>query len=317
MRNTFTTKIINLFQTSPMFFKLIRISHWSKNFFMFAPLFFSGQFTNIDKLYQLVAGFLSFCLVSSSVYIFNDISDLNEDRIHLKKKSRPLAAGKISVRNSIFISMLFLTIGMLLAAYLNPFFLSLLGIYLLINILYTLKLKEIAILDVSIIAIGFVLRISAGGILVDVSVSHWLVIMTFLLALFLAFAKKFDIQINEVFIHQLKEGVFYSLLICESNGVVHEIDSRTSDAIALAVRFDCPIYTTEEILDAAGISIDDQSIEKPGRGKPDVPSQKPKEEFDLFKNKTLEELERMLDAALNNEDYMKAAQIRDEIDKRK
>ena len=135
--------------------------------------------------------------------------------------------------------------------------------------------------------------------------------------LFLAFAKKFDIQINEVFIHQLKEGVFYSLLICESNGVVHEIDSRTSDAIALAVRFDCPIYTTEEILDAAGISIDDQSIEKPGRGKPDVPSQKPKEEFDLYKNKTLEELERMLDAALNNEDYMKAAQIRDEIDKRK
>ena len=175
-----------------MFFKLIRISHWSKNFFMFAPLFFSGQFTNIDKLYQLVAGFLSFCLVSSSVYIFNDISDLNEDRIHLKKKSRPLAAGKISVRNSIFISMLFLTIGMLLAAYLNPFFLSLLGIYLLINILYTLKLKEIAILDVSIIAIGFVLRISAGGILVDVSVSHWLVIMTFLLALFLAFAKRRD-----------------------------------------------------------------------------------------------------------------------------
>ncbi len=135
--------------------------------------------------------------------------------------------------------------------------------------------------------------------------------------LFLSFAKKFDIHINEVFIHQLKEGVFYSLLICESNGVVHAIDSRTSDAIALAVRFDCPIYTTEEILESAGISIDDHSIEKPGRGKSDVPSQKPREDNDIFKNKTTEELERMLNTALNNEDYMKAAQIRDEIDKRK
>lgn len=175
-----------------MFFKLIRISHWSKNFFMFAPLFFSGQFTNIDKLYHLLAGFISFCMVSSSVYIFNDIFDLNEDRLHLKKKLRPIAAGKISVKNSSIISFTFLTTGMLLAAYLNLLFLGLLGIYLLINILYTLKLKEIAILDVSIIAIGFVLRISAAGILVDVSVSHWLVIMTFLLALFLAFAKRRD-----------------------------------------------------------------------------------------------------------------------------
>ncbi len=135
--------------------------------------------------------------------------------------------------------------------------------------------------------------------------------------LFLSFANKFDIKLNEVFIHLLKEGVFYSLLICESNGVVHEIDSRTSDAIALAVRFDCPIFTTEEILEASGITIDDKSIETPGRGKPDVPSQKPKEEFELYKNKSTEELEKMLDTALNNEDYMKAAQIRDEIDKRK
>ncbi len=135
--------------------------------------------------------------------------------------------------------------------------------------------------------------------------------------LFLSFAQQFEISIKEVFIHQLKEGIFYSLLVCESNGKVHEIDSRTSDAIALAVRFDCPIYTTEEILEAAGITIDDKSVEKPGRGKADVPAQKPKEDTDLFKSKTLDELEKMLNKALNNEDYLKAAQIRDEIDKRK
>lgn len=135
--------------------------------------------------------------------------------------------------------------------------------------------------------------------------------------LFLSFARRFNISIKEVFIHQLKEGVFYSFLICESNGQIYEIDSRTSDAIALAVRFECPIYTTEEIMEAAGIKIDDNSLEKPGRGKADMPSQKPKEDTDRYKSKSVEELERMLDAALNNEDYMKAAQIRDEIDKRK
>ncbi len=135
--------------------------------------------------------------------------------------------------------------------------------------------------------------------------------------LFLSFARQFEINIKEVFIHQLKEGVFYSYLICEREGEICEIDSRTSDAIALAVRFDCPIYTTEDIMEAAGIKIEDNTVEKPGRGKADVPSQKPKEDTDRYKTKSVEELEKMLEMALNNEDYMKAAQIRDEIDKRK
>ncbi|MES2617164.1 MAG: bifunctional nuclease domain-containing protein [Bacteroidota bacterium] len=135
--------------------------------------------------------------------------------------------------------------------------------------------------------------------------------------LFLSFAKEFNIKVNEVVIHKLKEGVFYSMLVCEMDGVVKEIDSRTSDAIALAVRFDCPIYTTEEIMEAAGITIEDHSIEKPGRRNEDMPAQKPKSDEDRYKNKTIDELEKMLQTALNNEDYLKAAHIRDEIDKRK
>jgi decaprenyl-phosphate phosphoribosyltransferase len=175
-----------------MFPKLIRISHWSKNLFMFTPLFFSGQFTDFYKLSILLGGFISFCLVASSVYIFNDIFDLKEDRIHAKKKSRPLASGSISVKNASAIGIFLLLCGFMLAAYLNWLFIIVLGIYLLLNILYTMKLKEIAILDVNIIALGFVLRIFAGGILVSIAVSHWLVIMTFLLSLFLAFAKRRD-----------------------------------------------------------------------------------------------------------------------------
>lgn len=177
---------------SMMFFKLIRISHWSKNLFLFAPLFFSGQFTHIEKISTLVLGFFSFCFISSSVYIFNDIFDLNEDKHHLKKKSRPLASGSIGVGRAAIISFLFFSAGLILALSLQKWFLCIVGMYVLLNIAYTLKLKEIALLDVCIIALGFVLRILAGGILAEVIVSHWLVIMTFLLALFLAFAKRRD-----------------------------------------------------------------------------------------------------------------------------
>jgi len=193
MRNMFTMKPINQIKSnSHMFFKLIRISHWSKNLFMLSPLFFSGQFTHIEKISTLVIGFFSFCFISSSVYIFNDIFDLNEDKHHLKKKSRPLASGSIGVGRAAIISFLFFSAGLILALSLQKWFLCIVGMYVLLNIAYTLKLKEIALLDVCIIALGFVLRILAGGILAEVIVSHWLVIMTFLLALFLAFAKRRD-----------------------------------------------------------------------------------------------------------------------------
>ncbi|NQW43354.1 MAG: bifunctional nuclease family protein [Bacteroidetes bacterium] len=135
--------------------------------------------------------------------------------------------------------------------------------------------------------------------------------------LFLTFSKKFEIEILEVFIHKLKEGVFHSTLLCEQIGfLTNEIDSRTSDAIALAIRFNCPIYTTDEIFEEAGITIEDNSIAKPGRDMGHEPPQANPKSENKFKNKTDEQLEKMLDDALNNEDYMKAAIIRDELDKR-
>jgi bifunctional DNase/RNase len=136
--------------------------------------------------------------------------------------------------------------------------------------------------------------------------------------LFLLFAKKLNFTISEVFIHQLKEGVFFALLICDSMDEQVQIDCRTSDAIAIAVRFNCPIYTTEEIMEQAGIEIEETDIQKPGRDKEDeIPNIGEKSLSLKYKDKSIDELEELLDEALRNEDYLKAAQIRDEIDKRK
>ncbi len=136
--------------------------------------------------------------------------------------------------------------------------------------------------------------------------------------LFLLFAKKLNFTISEVFIHQLKEGVFYALLVCENADEQVSIDCRTSDAIAIAVRFNCPIYTTEDILEEAGIEIEESDIQKPGRDAgEDMPKIGEKSLSNKYKDKSVDELEDMLDEALRNEDYLKAAQIRDEIDKRK
>lgn len=136
--------------------------------------------------------------------------------------------------------------------------------------------------------------------------------------LFVVLGKKLNFTVSEVFIHQLKEGVFYASLICETMEEKITIDCRTSDAIAIAVRYNCPIFTTEDIMDQAGIVLEESELEKPGRDKSDEPPVgSEKNLVNKYKGKTIEELEQMLDEALRQEDYLKAAQIRDEIDKRK
>jgi uncharacterized protein len=136
--------------------------------------------------------------------------------------------------------------------------------------------------------------------------------------LFVLFGKKLNFTISEVFIHLLKEGVFYASLVCENSDEKINIDCRTSDAIAIAVRFNCPIFTTEEILEQAGIEIEENNIQKPGRdNSDDISNIGEKSSSDKYKDKSIDELEIMLDEALRNEDYLKAAQIRDEIDQRK
>jgi len=137
--------------------------------------------------------------------------------------------------------------------------------------------------------------------------------------LFVSFSKTFDIKVKEIIIYKLIEGVFYSKLVCKKEDKLYEIDARTSDAMALAVRFNCPVYTFEDVMKAASITLDNDDIDEPSQ--PQAPSKDepilrgaPKQ--NTFEKFSLSELEEMLDEAEKVEDYEKAANIRDEIRKR-
>jgi len=170
---------------------LLRPHQYVKNFFVFAPLLFTFQY-NTDSLLQASISFILFCMIASSVYILNDISDIEEDRQHPVKRNRPLANGSISIKAATIL-MLFLTSTTLISAYIinSNLFLVILT-YTVLNVAYSLKLKHIVLVDIFIIATGFVLRVFAGSTVIEVNPSAWIIIMTFLLALFLAIAKRRD-----------------------------------------------------------------------------------------------------------------------------
>ena len=139
--------------------------------------------------------------------------------------------------------------------------------------------------------------------------------------LFTSFALTFNIYLKKVMIHKLEEGIFYSYLVCELNGEIHQIDSRTSDAVALALRFNCPIYTYEEILEKAGIILDDQTskatkkIESKVKSKP-IKKETVKSSGSVLKRLSETALTKKLNLALEKEDYELAASIRDELNRR-
>lgn len=172
------------------YIKLIRLKQWIKNFFIFAPAFFAGSLSD-SKIFELtVIAFAAFCLVSSSVYVINDIFDVEADRIHPRKKFRPLATGEISVAAAIVLTIVMLILAAFLMTQLNLYFVFIAVIYLLMNLLYSFKVKHIVILDVFFISLGFVLRIEAGATAIGVSVSSWMMLTTIFLSLFLAISKR-------------------------------------------------------------------------------------------------------------------------------
>jgi 4-hydroxybenzoate polyprenyltransferase len=172
--------------------QLIRVKHWIKNFFIFIPIFFAGQLLHYELYWPLLEGFLAYGLVASCIYVLNDLKDIENDRIHPKKKFRPLAAGTINPAAAKIIAPVLLVLGFGLAWTIGPKFTWILFIYFAMNLSYSYGLKKIPILDVIIVAIGFVLRIKAGSVITDIPLSQWIIIMVFLLALFIAIAKRRD-----------------------------------------------------------------------------------------------------------------------------
>jgi decaprenyl-phosphate phosphoribosyltransferase len=170
--------------------RLIRPHQYIKNFFIFMPLFFSGQIGNTELLLNVVIAFVAFSITASAIYVLNDYHDIEEDKQHPKKKYRPLASGSISKSQAIIIMPVLLVVGSTLMLSLSLKAGEILAAYVVMNIAYSFYLKYVAILDVVIIAIGFVLRLFIGSIVTGTSLSMWIVIMTFLLALFMALGKR-------------------------------------------------------------------------------------------------------------------------------
>ena len=158
--------------------KVLRPHDWIKNLFVYAPLVFSGYFTQINSCLRATLAFVCFCIVSSSIYIINDVCDKNEDQQHPTKKNRPIASGAIASGQAIMISIILITCGVALAYLLDGYVYVYLLLYIFISIAYSLAIKHIAILDVLTIAFGFVLRILVGGMAISVVPSYWLVLCT-------------------------------------------------------------------------------------------------------------------------------------------
>ena len=198
--------------------KLIRPHQWLKNVFVLIPMFFGGSLLDPEDIRASLLTFLAYSFVASSVYCFNDINDVEADRRHPVKCKRPLASGAVSMGTAWMLMALMFVLAALMTALLGDrgHILKVGGVllfYYILNICYCAKLKQYAIVDVCIVAFGFVLRELAGGFATDITLSKWLVLMTFLLTLFLSFAKRRDdvLRMNETGEPPRKNTIRYNL----------------------------------------------------------------------------------------------------------
>src|SRR4051794_38962411 len=177
---------------------LLRPHQWVKNAFIAAPLFFTPSAVNVGSVTIVLLGMLAFCALSSAVYILNDYMDRAADRLHPRKRHRPLAAGSVPIPLALGLMAALAIGGLALAAALAPRFAGIALVYLFVNALYSLKLKDVSIVDVMLVALGFVLRVYGGAELIHVLPSVWIIVCTGLLALFLALAKRRDDLVKQV-----------------------------------------------------------------------------------------------------------------------
>lgn len=172
------------------YLQLLRPGQWTKNLFLLAGLVFGQRLGHWPSVRDVLLGLLCFCLLSSAAYVLNDLRDRDEDRLHPTKRNRPIAAGRIGPGAAVALLLALLALGLGGALALDRGFFLVAASYILLQGAYTLGLKHVAIVDVIVIGIGFVLRAVAGAVIVHVPISHWLVLCTFTLCLFLGFSKR-------------------------------------------------------------------------------------------------------------------------------
>lgn len=173
------------------YIKLIRPKHYLKNILIFLPLIFSGHFFNIELLKISLFGFFSFCMAAFTIYIVNDIKDREKDKMHDIKKNRPIASGKISVKKAVVLSIITFIIAMFFQFLTQKIFgFIFVVLYVIMNIAYSFKLKDIPLIDISIIVIGFLIRVLYGAYLINVEVSNWLLLTVISISFYLALGKR-------------------------------------------------------------------------------------------------------------------------------
>lgn len=170
--------------------KALRVYQWSKNLLVFAALVFAQKFLIPDQVLKSLLAFVAFCAASSAMYLLNDVMDIESDRVHPEKRTRPVASGALSIRAAIGAMLVLLALSLGISGTLGLPFLLIVCFYLGLTTFYTLELKKIVIVDVLAVAIGFVVRAIAGAIALDVTFSNWLVVCTLFLALFLGISKR-------------------------------------------------------------------------------------------------------------------------------
>jgi 4-hydroxybenzoate polyprenyltransferase len=232
-------------------FRLIRPSQWIKNFFVLAPLIFSKHLFEVRFVMDAIIGFIAFCFISSSVYILNDIYDKEMDKIHPLKRFRPIAAGEIGVRTSIFYAFLSLLAGMVISLMLPFAFVAILGFYFTIQYLYSVKLKNIVLLDVFIIASGFMLRVIAGAEAIGVALSSWIILCTMFLSLFLAVSKRRGELVNAqqtYFFKQRKVLADYTIPLLDQFLVITATGMALTYALYTVAQRTVNLFATENLI---------------------------------------------------------------------
>ena len=231
--------------------KLIRIPQWIKNFFVFVPLVFSLNLFKGDYFLTSFTGFLAFCLTSGIVYIINDIADVEADRAHPKKKNRPIASGRISPGQGIVISIIFAGGVAGLCLNVSTSFIFLLMLFFLINVLYSIKLKHMVLLDIFSIAAGFLIRVLAGAVIISVTISSWLVLTTMFISLFLAVMKRhseLEILTENSNVETRKVLAFYSLNFADQLATVAAAGVIICYALYTVSERTISVFNTENLI---------------------------------------------------------------------
>ncbi|MEK9183287.1 MAG: decaprenyl-phosphate phosphoribosyltransferase [Patescibacteria group bacterium] len=213
-----------------MFLKYLFISlrprHWIKNFFIFAALIFAKKFTDWPAIRLSLFAFILFCLASSGVYLINDVVDFKNDQEHPSKKNRPVASAKISRLTAAIGGILLIAAALLISWKLGLIFFWIVAGYVVLNLIYSFWLKRAVMIDIICIALGFVLRVIAGAIVIGVFFSPWLILCTFFLTLFLAIGKR---KSELVSVGSMARGV----LVDYSLGMLNQMNTVVLPAILI------------------------------------------------------------------------------------